>query len=194
MAGLMTGAPAPQPAMQDDGAMSAEEQAGAGARLGGDGTVDASPEEQAQYDKIINGSMQLIYSQQAFPAVLDRLRVDDNKPDAVADIVSHAIMKVEAAAASAGQQLSGDALYHAGIEMIEDLADTARKAGVADMSQDDVDSATILALDKYRMAKQEAGQTDQSGAQQDLSLLRQADQSGQLGQLLRPGPQRGAEG
>jgi hypothetical protein len=73
-------------------------------------------------------------------------------------------------------------LYHAGVEILESLADTATAAGIHEYTPEEVEGALYRALDVYREAR--GSSVDQAAHEEDLAELIEADQQGQLGAVL----------
>lgn len=145
---------------------------------------NVTPEEQAQYDQFMERAFALAYDARTFPMVMNRIR---KAPDPVEGLAAAATMLVSRLKDSAARQnvpLSPDVLYHGGAALLEDLADTAGKAGIHTYTPDEVEGALYRALDLYRGME---GGTDPAGTQavaQDWQTLVQADRAGTLDQVL----------
>lgn len=145
---------------------------------------NVTPEEQAQYDQFMERAFALAYDARTFPMVMNRIR---KAPDPVEGLAAAATMLVSRLKDSAARQnvpLSPDVLYHGGAALLEDLADTAGKAGIHTYTPDEVEGALYRALDLYRGME---GDNDPAGKQavaQDWQTLVQADRAGALDQVL----------
>ncbi|GAA4108928.1 hypothetical protein ACFFTN_01515 [Aminobacter aganoensis] len=171
----MANAPAPMP----DGAQPVQ---------GGLGeSVQASPEEQADYERFIGRAFELIYNQQMLPQVLGLLQGEGDPKEGLARAATMIIGRVAGAAQQAGTKLSGDVLLHAGTAVFEDLANLASEAGIHDFGEDrdGLEGAYFKALDLYREMLQQSGQLDEAAVAQDLDQLMRADQDGQLEAMFR---------
>ena len=149
--------------------------------------VDASPEEQALLDHFVGKGIQLIYSGQAMPGIVETLKGDGDPVAGLATATVQVVTRVGQAAEKAGQQVPGDVLFEAGRQILQNLADLSAEAGIKDYSkdQDSLDGAFFRAVDDYRVQMQEAGKIDQAHYQGEMEALQQADQSGVLEQMLR---------
>lgn len=186
MAGLLSGAqqaPSVPPAAQqgpDPAAAPPEAQ----------GPVDqgeqpnVSPEEQAQYDRFIDMAFRLIYDQKSFPSILKRLTATPDPVEGLAAVVVMVVSRLKDSAKQQGLELSNDVLFHGGTELLEDLADTAAKAGIHQYTAQEMEKALYRALDLYRTMEQREGGSDPRPFQQDWDALVQADQQGRLGDLV----------
>jgi hypothetical protein len=155
--------------------------------------TQASPEEQEQANRLVARAWQLIYSDNVLPQIVTTLEGgagEDADGDPVAglaqatDIVA---ARIGQAAEEAGEQLMPDAAHFAFGEILEELAEVSRRAGIKDYSQDKdaLETAYFQALDIYRERLQQAGVINQEHAQQDMQKLVAMDQNGQLERILR---------
>ncbi len=126
----------------------------------------ATPQEQDQYDRFVGRALQLIYSDQANPHILEMLRggaqggqpqagtADQENPteeaapteaddphgngpvDGLAQATAMVVARVAGAAEQGGVKLSPDVVLHAGTEILEDLANLSKVAKIKDYSQD----------------------------------------------------------
>lgn len=150
---------------------------------------NVSPEEQAQYDQFMDRAFALAYDERTFPTVMGRIAKAPDPVEGLAAATAMLVSRLKDTAARQNISLSPDVLYHGGAALLEDLADTAGKAGIHDFTPDEVEGALYRCLDLYR--SMEGG--DPAGKQavaQDWQALVQADRAGALGQML-PGLGRG---
>lgn len=146
----------------------------------GEAQANVSPEEQKLYEMTVRNALTLVYDEKAMPSILQSLQGGGNPVAGLADTAAMVMARVEESAAEAGQQLSGDILLHAGTEVLEDLANLAREAGVYEFSEEDTESALYQAMDRYRQMKADKGELDGGVFQQDMAQLEQMNQSGEL--------------
>ena len=157
------------------------------------GFQQAAPEEQDLYDRFVGRALQLIYSDEMNPKILDMLDggagegAEGDPADGLAQATAMIVARVGAAAEQAGQQLSPDVVLHAGTEIFEDLANLSKVAKIKDYTQDKeaFQRAYFGALDHYRNLLQGAGEIDQQSAQGDYEKLQQMDAEGKLDPLFR---------
>lgn len=190
MAGLlsnMPGAAGPQPG----GAMAGPQAVGAGPQRGAtdptntDGQQpNVSPEEQAEYDEFVNNALNLIYDEKTKDRVIERLGATDDPVDDLANTVAVTVMGLQDSAERSGRKISDDVLFHGGIEILEDLANLAEKAGIHSFSEDELEAATYRALDTYREMATQAGKIDPEALKQEFGSILQADKQGALEQVL----------
>tara|TARA_Y100000310_G_scaffold258548_1_gene266993 strand:- start:219 stop:713 length:495 start_codon:yes stop_codon:yes gene_type:complete len=156
-------------------------------------TVDASPEEQAQYETVVDNALKAIYSEKGLPQILDRIKksVEAGDPqEGIAAVAAMVVMRIEESAKQAGKPIADDVLFHAGVEIVEDLADLASENQIHDFSQEEIDGALYRSLDLYRETKGKKGQIDQGAADQQFTQLLEASKAGGLDQFAPGGPQQ----
>lgn len=144
--------------------------------------ANVAPEEQAQYDEFVDKALRVIYDPKSFPAVLQGLQGAGDPVAGLANTAALAIMRVEDSAKREGVEVSPDVLFHAGLEIMGDLAETAGKAAIHEFSDEEIEQATYKALDLYRQSRPRS--IDQEAARAEFDVARQADEAGQLDELL----------
>lgn len=149
-------------------------------------TQQATPEEQAQYDHFVAKAMDLTYTKEFMPQVLGMLQGEGDPVEGLARATALIVARVQSAAEQAGEKLPGDVILHAGTEILEDLAELSKEAGIKDYSEDPdaLEAAYFRALDQYRVMMQDAGKIDQGSAQRDMAQLQEMDKNGQLESML----------
>ncbi|CAO3403520.1 hypothetical protein [Azospirillum palustre] len=181
----MTDSPAEEqaegPAGHNPEEEAAEAPAGPGMEQGEQPNV--SPEEQAEYDRFIDQAFRLVYDEKSFPAILKRLTATPDPVEGLAAVVVMVVSRLKDSAQQQGVEISPDVLFHGGSELLEDIADTAAKAGIHQYTDQELEKALYRALDLYRAMDQRAG-GDRQAFQQDWDALVQADRQGRLGDLV----------
>lgn len=150
------------------------------------GEEQATPEEQAQYDQIVGNAMNITYDKAMLPRVIQMLEGEGDPIEGLAQTAAVIISRVMQSAQQAGVELDGIVAFHAGTEILEDLAELSKEAEVHDFSQnpDDLETAYFRTLDNVRVMMQESGQIKQQDAQADMQKLQAMDQSGDLEKML----------
>ncbi len=167
-----------------------------------DAKGNASKEEQAQYDEFVTNAMSLMNDEKGLQGLLKAIGGDDNPVEGLANVVASIVMRVEDSADKSGTKISGDVLIHGGAEILEQVADLAEQAGVHEFTEEELESATYMAMDIYRDARQSQGKLDQGAFGQDLKELQAAEADGSLEQQVpgitehsqRPGRTQPLEG
>lgn len=176
-----------------------------------DGTPNVSPEEQAAYDKFVGNAMEIIYPQgegaQISPAIMSQLQgeqddeaqqvfeqaqppLTDSPVDNLAKTTTMLVLTVEDSAAQAGADIPDEVVFHAGREILEQLADVAEAASIYDFSEQETEGAFYRAIDLYRIS---SPRVDPQALSEEFSQVEQADKQGTLGQLL-PGIEQRMQG
>ena len=166
-------APAPTPALQPQ----AQPQPANGGGL----EPNVSPEEQQAYDAFVGNMGNLIYDDSVKDRLLKDLSTGD-PIDALARAAAAMVMRTEDSASEAtGEQVDPEILMNAGLEAVELLAEFAENSGVNTYDEDQMESAYLLAVDKYRQSRQNQGKLKPEAFQSDLDQLVQADKAGTIG-------------
>ncbi len=145
---------------------------------------NVSPEEQQQYEAFVDAALQIIYGD-SFDDIFNRLRSGDDPAENLAHTAVEVIRRVDLSARDRNQQIPGDVMLHAGIEVIEELADRMKDLGIHDFGDEELEIVTYRALDLYRDKEIEAGELNQEGAQEDWRALQQANETGELDQMMQ---------
>ncbi len=156
----------------------------------GEPQPNVSPEEQAEYDQFIDNAHLLLYSDDGNKAVLERIQASPSPIEAVAAIAAQTVIRLQDSAEKAGSPVSQDVLFNGGIEIVEELADMTKEAGIYEFTDKDLETAIYQTMDEYQRLAE--GTIDQNAAAQDVEMLKQADASGQLEQMLPGLSGRGA--
>jgi len=172
--------PAPAPAEEET-----TEGADVGAQEGGEpseGGNTATPEQQGLYDKLLVTALRLIYSGKTpdgkpipKPEIMERLALRtegvDESTQAVTALASVAVQVLKVALhglEAAGKPVDDPAVkYHAGAEIMEDLAELAGqvpdpKTGkpIHDYSEKEISGAWVRAVDEYQQELSKSGELD----------------------------------
>lgn len=150
----------------------------------GEEQPNVTPEEQAQYDQFVDNAFSLIYDKRSLPNVLKALDGDGNFVDGLAHTTVTIVARVLDSAKQAGQKISGDVVLHGGKEIMEDLADTAGKAGIHDYTQDEIDAAFLRAMDLARERFTQAGDVDTEALKTEFAAVIAADRQGRLEEFV----------
>ncbi len=153
-----------------------------------------TPEEQAMYDQVVNNAYELIdgdTEEGKGSARLNQLMARIKKAVDVKDQVEglsaavvNVMVPVITSAKQNGMDIPLDVMLPAGQEVLERLAEDAEKLGIHKFTPEEREAAMYRATDTAREMLQKAGVIDQEAAKMDLSRIQQAEQSGQLEQML----------
>lgn len=136
-------------------------------------TSPASPEEQEQYNAFVENMLKVIYGdKKRLNTILSALKASDDPVQDLAATVATLVKRVEDSAEGAKMQLAEGVAFHAGVEILEDLAELAEKAGIHAFTEEEMETAGYRAIDLYRAAK---GNGDQDKAGAELAELMNKD-------------------
>lgn len=145
---------------------------------------NVTPEEQAQYERVVDNALSLIYDKKVFPTVLEQIRSAPDPATGIAAVTAQIGLRIEQSAQQSGEQLADGVLLHAGAEIVADLAETAEQAGAGTFSEEEVERIYFLAVDLFRSMKQESGGIDQGAAAAELEQTMASGQGAELAQVL----------
>jgi hypothetical protein len=182
MVGLMPQQPGMQPPMQAEESaapemgMEAEEE-----------QSNVAPEEQQAYDKFVGNAYRLMYDDKVMPQVVEALKGDGQPVEGLANAATMVATRLFDAAEQEGEQIPDDVKYHGAVEIIEDLANLQKEAGIADLDEKQIEEAVYRALDIYKSTQEQRGTLDKEGYQQDFQEIQQMAQSGELDSFVNGG-------
>jgi hypothetical protein len=147
----------------------------------------ATPEQQESYNAFVANAMNLMYDKKTMPKLLEMLQGGGDPIEGLARASVMITARVGTSAEEAGQKLSGDVVFNAGAEIVNQLADVATEAGIHDFQndRDALEGAYFRALDQFRTLMEGAGRLNKDAAQKDLAMLQGMSESGELEQMLR---------
>lgn len=127
---------------------------------------NVDPEEQEQYDRIVMNAMKVIHGQNSRDAILQSISTG-NPAEAIGQLAGQLVAQINQSAMGAGAQLSEDAMYHAGIEIIEQLTELAISSGIVPEEQADQVHAIAIesGLQTYKMMESQGNSQGMSQGQ-----------------------------
>ncbi len=164
---------------------------------------EASPEEQAAMDKFVDNAVKLMSDPQSgklAPAVEAQLQGQfdleimqmfaDVKPphnpqspiDNVAFTGLIIVMATDASAHENGFQMGNDVVLNAGVDVIDILVDEAKRMGLVEGTDEDVQNAFTRAVDVYQQI--DGPRVDKQALAAEFEELVQADREGRLEEVL----------
>lgn len=175
MPGLLTQQQAPTPPAQP--------LAGAEAQAGGEEQPNVTPDEQKMYDQFVDNAFSAIYDDKSLPQVIESLKGDGNPMDGLANTAVSIVVRVQDSAEQAGQAIPPDVVFNAGVEILENLADLAGKAGVHEFTAQEIEGAMFQAMDIYRETKGRDGGAGRPQIVEDFNQIVALDQAGRLDEV-----------
>lgn len=169
-----------------------------------------SPEEQAVYDMMVREALGIIYPAEtpgepraqivenlrgAFDPQVTELFASAQPPisatpeDAVAVTSVVLTMMTEGQLAQQGTDVPDDVVFHAGVEIIELLAELSQEAGIANFTDEQLDDVGLRAMDLYRLA---SPRVDPETLSAEFEEIIAADRAGGVNKLL-PGAEEYAK-
>jgi hypothetical protein len=163
---------------------------------------NVSPDEQKIYDTVLHRAADLIYGDgHVNPEILKSLSAAKNPSPtngedsgdpavnhaaviALADTATAVVQKLDVSSQQQGFHIPDDILYHAGVEVVEMLAEVATVAKIHDYSDEETTGAFYQAIDNYRPIAERMGRTDPEKLKGQFEEILHADQQGHLGELL----------
>jgi hypothetical protein len=149
----------------------------------GEEAGNVAPEEQAQYDVFVKNGMRLMYEKATVNQILQNVEENENKVEGLANALVVVVSRLEDSAGESGQEISGDVKLHGGQELLEQMVELVEQAGIHDYTPEEMESAMLLAVENYRMLKQENGTLPVEDIGQDFAELQQADAEGRIDEI-----------
>jgi hypothetical protein len=137
----------------------------------------ATPEQQAQYDKFVENGMRLIYDKKGLPQILKALDGDGDPVSGLATVVGAATMRLAQSAQKAGKPLPPEVILYGAGELMEQLADFSDKSGGHKYSDEELKVVAKAMVGNGQQAPQSPAQLQPPQAAQQAA---QPPQSGQL--------------
>lgn len=141
--------------------------------------VDATPEEQAQYDDLVTRAMELMYSDQTHDMVVERMRAMKDKPALmIGTLAANLARKAVEDIRAEGGQVEDEILAYAGFEIVAELIELAQAAGIVPKSEDDEPlgkGAMYVAIRAYAEMADKAGEVtdeDRAASKQMLEQMK----------------------
>lgn len=144
---------------------------------------NVSPEEQQLYDQFVDNAFSVIYDEKSLPTIIESLKGDGNPLDGLANTTVGVIVRVQDSAEKAGQALPPDVVFHAGTEILEDLAGLAGKVGIHEFTTEEVEGAAFQAMDLYRERTGRDGGAARPQIVEDFNQITALDQAGRLDEV-----------
>lgn len=136
-----------------------------------------TPDEQAQFDKVLTAAYKLMYSKQGFPILLKKLQED---PSDVAYNYGHTLamlmLSIQNAARAKGNAFDPGIIFEAGLEVLQDLMKIGASSGMVrqEFSEKVATRALFVALKVYGDAELRAGNVtsqDMVNAKNEIASL-----------------------
>lgn len=145
---------------------------------------EASPEEQALYNKVVSAAMLGLYDKSVLPQIVQTLKGSDDPAGGIAEVAATMAMRVFTFAQEEGTTIPGDVMLHAGKEIVEVVAEIAERLAGLQVDEAMIEEAYYRALDRFRSMAQQQGLYGEDAMQEDVAMLRQMKQDGRLDQVM----------
>lgn len=162
----------------------------AGQAMGSGGT-NATPEQQAAYNRFVGTALLHIYDEKVMPKIVGQIGEDVvNDIGRAAANVGFVVLKK---AQQKGETVPPEVILHGGQEVVASIAELVAKAKGIEMDPQQVEQAYYVAADTFRQMMQGEGGTDPETAAQDIEALRQMEESGELEAMMQAAARDQAE-
>jgi hypothetical protein len=127
-----------------------------------DGSVNATEEEQLQYDMIVSRAIKMIHGK-GQDNILKTLGSSETPSQGIGQVTAQLITALSQSAKEGGMKISDDVLQNAGMEIIEELSELAENKGVyqydspEEEKQELADSA-LWAMRHYEQQRLQSGE------------------------------------
>lgn len=173
------------PAQQRPGLMAAAQQGAAPPDA--DSPTLPTPEEQRLYDLTVTNGLKLMGAPKSIPAILRLLEGEGDPVEGLAQAASSVVMRLVTSLAQAGKRITPDVTYHAGVELFEELADMATRAGIHDFREDadGLQTALLKSISMTGQSMRAHGLVNEQQGRAEMAAFEQADESGDFERRLR---------
>lgn len=145
----------------------------------------ATPQQQAQYNRFFAYSLLMLYDEKFLPKVQELFQKSPTPIEAAARVGAAIATRIYIGAEKQGSKIPPEVILYAGQEVMAEIAEMARSAGIADLSQEDVETAYYMAADMVRASLEGAGKIDKTNASQDFEQIRNMVGDDKLNQVLQ---------
>ena len=140
-----------------------------------DGSVNATEEEQTQYDLIVARAIKMIHGK-GMDNILKTLGSAETPAQGIGQVTAQIVTTLKQSAKEGGMQISDDVLQNAGMEIIEELSELAENKGVyqydsPEEEESEMADAALYAIRNYeqqRMKSGEVGPEEQDKMKADI--------------------------
>lgn len=153
---------------------------------------NVSPEEQKAYDAFVDNGLRLIFDKRTAPGLLDRIKKGKTPVEGLASATVYVVDAVRKSAEKAGQQVPDEVVFHAGFELVSNVATLSAAARVHEFSEDEIEQAIYIGLDLYATMEMQEGRLDAESALNDFETVVAADKAGRIDDVI-PGATQAAE-
>lgn len=167
--------------------------------MGGDpneGAVEASPQEQAQYEAFVANAVLALFGPEQREATKQNLAAGDAM-DTIPVMAGAVVARVAQAAAEAGDPIGQDVLMHGSAEILENLVEYAEAAGMLQTTPETMQGLTARTFDEVRLAMADTGVMDPAAAKANLAEIQSPQGDAALAAMIggakgkAPPPKRG---
>lgn len=155
---------------------------------------NVSPEEQAQYDQFVAQGMKLYNDPKVMPSILGMIEGDGDPVNGLASATATIVVRLVQSMKGLPTKMSGDVIYHGGVELLEQLADVGAVTKLHDFTPEEMQQAELRAVDMVRDMLTKSGDIDNEAVMQDFNALVEADKAGTLDEVLPGISEAPAEG
>ena len=170
------------------------------------GASNATPQKSGNttdvdmYKRFVGRALQTIYDEKIMPRVIEMLDGEGDPMEGLASAAAMITSRVATTAEKGGATLTGDVVFAAGREILQDLAELSRIMDIKDYTEDNaaLEGAWFRAIDKFRGLMEQVGRVNPETASKQMEMLAKMDESGELETKLRDmamkAEQRGRKG
>lgn len=151
-----------------DGALGAQGQA-APEQQGG---RQASPEEQAEYNKFVAMGVLMLYDKRFMETAREILEKSPQIVDGMARLGAAIATRIYTGAKKQGQEIPAAVILHGGWELMHEVKEFAVVAGFGDITEEDTENAYYMAADMFRSSLDGTGDLDPEAGQQEFEQMR----------------------
>lgn len=134
----------------------------------------ATPEQQEEYNKFVLLATNMIFDERLEEAALKAMQTEKDPVRAVSKLAALVASRVYIGAAEQGSDISWPVLLHGGWEIVQQAAEFAAMNGIAELGQEDMEMAYLMAVDQFRLTLEQAGMLDRIPIKDGVREMEQA--------------------
>ncbi len=92
--------------------------------------IEATPEQQAQYNKFVGMALSMLFKEDFLPKAIESIKGSSTPVDGMARLGAGIASRLYDKAKQSGEQIDVIVLMHAGLEVMGEIAEMANKAGI----------------------------------------------------------------
>lgn len=121
--------------------------------------IEATPEQQAQYNKFVGMALSMLFKEDFLPKAVEAIKGSSTPVDGMARLGAGIASRLYDKAKQAGEEIEIIVMMHGGLEVMGEIAELANKAGI-EVSMEMAEAAYYQAADMVKSHLENQGDLD----------------------------------